>query len=205
MPGPPEGRENQLKEHGQRNRKPVGNHVPVGSPALESLRWLTEALAFGLRFSTAVWRETRKRRVARSPHRRVWTQSGLTFCLLSASPLHFRQPSAPWAPPPPWVAVSRGAPFRSRQGRTRAGFQAWSSPGPSSGVRLRSPLRAQCPRLPGHSGRVCWVGGTERGAGKADSGAQVCRGMVQMLHALGRLPRPLQAADGFPTGCLLAT
>lgn len=107
-----------------------------------------------------------------SPHRRVWTQSGLTVCPLSARPLDFRPAECPGPrrlPCCPGRAVLRGAPPLQRAGlgldsRLGAAPAPLRERGPHSGLRAPGSRDSQPCVLGG--GR--WAGSQEGTLGRAD-------------------------------------
>ena len=130
---PAEGRENQLQEHMQHNRKPAGNRVSVGSLVLESLHRLRRhwILDHG---SQPVWCETGKQQGCPQlgactgvSRRKVDSHFVLYPQVLSTSD----QPSAPHALPLPWVgylkrslrAVRAGLRLDSRLGAAPTALQ----------------------------------------------------------------------------------
>lgn len=107
-----------------------------------------------------------------SPHRRVWTQSGLTFCPLSARLLHFRPAERPGPcklPCCPGRAVLRGALPLQRAGlgldsRLGAAPAPLQERGPHSGLRAPG---SRDPR-PCVLGGGRWAGSQEGTLGRAD-------------------------------------
>ena len=187
---PAEGRENQLQEHVQHNRKPASNRVSAGSLVLESLRWLRRRWILD-HSSRPVWCETGKQQGCPQPGAPVAPRSEPTQACLDAKWTHILSFIRKSSPLPtsrvprmlyrcPGRAVLRGAPLQSCQGWAQAGFQARSSADPTSGVR--PPLRAQGPQLPGLSGRVCWAGGAGSQEGR--------RGRVDAHRRCGWCERP---------------
>ena len=197
---PAEGRENQLQEHVQRNRKPASNRVSAGSLVLESLRRLRRRWILD-HSSRPVWCETGKQQGCPQPGAPVAPRSEPTQACLDAKWTHILSFIRKSSPLPtsrvprmlyrcPGRAVLRGAPLQSCQGWAQAGFQARSSADPTSGVR--PPLRAQGPQLPGLSGRVCWAGGAGSQEGR--------RGRVDVQRIGADTPHTGPPALP-PTGC----